>query len=171
MKKTELAPAQDSLLRITRKKSKSTLENIAKHAFKQKAINGITKLDIRRFLNDCKLKPVGERNMLRNLSVFIYLGRESTPHAGEPVSWHGGRRAASCRMRIYFDENFSPHLVAGIRAIHDGRRSEDVTVASWRMNFAAGPRTKAEVLLNCGANSSSLPSLEVPEIRPLKTVE
>ena len=38
---------------------------------KRKAINGITSLDIRRFLNDCKLKPVGERNMLRNLSVLF----------------------------------------------------------------------------------------------------
>jgi hypothetical protein len=35
-------------------------------------------------------------------------------------------------MRIYFDENFSPHLVAGIRAIQDGRRSEDVALFdSW----------------------------------------
>jgi integrase len=40
-------------------------------ADRRKAINGITKLDIRRFLNDCKLKPVGERNMLRNLSVLF----------------------------------------------------------------------------------------------------
>ena len=40
-------------------------------ADKRKAIDGITKLDIRRFLNDCKLKPVGERNMLRNLSVLF----------------------------------------------------------------------------------------------------
>lgn len=40
-------------------------------ADRRKAINGVTKLDIRRFLNDCKLKPVGERNMLRNISVLF----------------------------------------------------------------------------------------------------
>lgn len=31
-------------------------------------------------------------------------------------------------MRIYFDENFSPHLVAGMQAFQNNRRSEDVTV-------------------------------------------
>ena len=41
-------------------------------------------------------------------------------------------------MRIYFDENFSPHLVAGIRAIQEGRRSEDVTVASVEDEFGRG---------------------------------
>ena len=41
-------------------------------------------------------------------------------------------------MRIYFDENFSPHLVAGIRAIQDGRRSEDVAVASVEDEFDRG---------------------------------
>ncbi len=40
-------------------------------ADKRKAINGVTKLDVRKFLNECKLKPVGERNMLRNLSVLF----------------------------------------------------------------------------------------------------
>ena len=40
-------------------------------ADKRKAINGVTKLDVRRFLNDCNLNPVGERNMLRNLSVLF----------------------------------------------------------------------------------------------------
>jgi Tir chaperone protein (CesT) family len=39
-------------------------------ADKRKAINSLTKVDIRRFLNDCELRPVGERNMLRNLSVL-----------------------------------------------------------------------------------------------------
>ncbi len=41
-------------------------------------------------------------------------------------------------MRIYFDENFSPHLVAGIRTIQDGRRSEDVAVASVEDEFGRG---------------------------------
>jgi integrase/recombinase XerD len=40
-------------------------------AEKRKAINGVTGLDVRRFLNECRLKPVGERNMLRNLSVLF----------------------------------------------------------------------------------------------------
>jgi integrase len=38
---------------------------------KRKAINGVTALDVRKFLNECKLKPIGERNMLRNLSVLF----------------------------------------------------------------------------------------------------
>lgn len=38
---------------------------------KKKEINGIGKPDVRKFLNDCSLKPVGERNMLRNLSVLF----------------------------------------------------------------------------------------------------
>src|ERR1700704_1779053 len=41
-------------------------------------------------------------------------------------------------MKIYFDENFSPHLVAGIRAIQDGRPSEDVAVASVEDEFGRG---------------------------------
>ena len=40
-------------------------------ADKRKAINSLTKVDIRRVLNDCELRPVGERNMLRNLSVLF----------------------------------------------------------------------------------------------------
>lgn len=31
-------------------------------------------------------------------------------------------------MRIYFDENFSPSLVDGLRRIQDGRRADDITV-------------------------------------------
>lgn len=41
-------------------------------------------------------------------------------------------------MRIYFAENFSPHLVAGIRAIQGGLRSEDVVVASVEEEFGRG---------------------------------
>lgn len=40
-------------------------------ADKRKGINTITQLDVRRFLNECNLKPLGERNMLRNLSVLF----------------------------------------------------------------------------------------------------
>ena len=31
-------------------------------------------------------------------------------------------------MRIYFDENFSPSLVAGIQKLQDGRKSDGITV-------------------------------------------
>ncbi len=41
-------------------------------------------------------------------------------------------------MRIYFDENFSPHLVEGIRQIQDGRKSEGVSVCSVKEEFGAG---------------------------------
>jgi hypothetical protein len=41
-------------------------------------------------------------------------------------------------MRIYFDENFSPRLVAGIREFQNARRSEDVTVCSVEEEFGRG---------------------------------
>ena len=41
-------------------------------------------------------------------------------------------------MRLYFDENFSPHLVKGMRAIQDGRWSEGVTVTSVEEEFGRG---------------------------------
>ena len=41
-------------------------------------------------------------------------------------------------MRIYFDENFSPHLVAGMQAFQNNRRSEDVTVLSVVEDFGRG---------------------------------
>lgn len=41
-------------------------------------------------------------------------------------------------MRIYFDENFSPHLVEGIRQIQEGRKSEDVSVCSVSEEFGRG---------------------------------
>ncbi len=43
-------------------------------------------------------------------------------------------------MRIYFDENFSPHLVAGMQAIQDGRRSEGVIVESVEKEFGRGAK-------------------------------
>lgn len=33
-------------------------------------------------------------------------------------------------MRIYFDENFSPHIIKGFAALQDGRKSEDIQVFS-----------------------------------------
>ena len=41
-------------------------------------------------------------------------------------------------MRIYFDENFSLHLIEGIRSFQDGRPSEDVTVTSIEEDFGRG---------------------------------
>lgn len=41
-------------------------------------------------------------------------------------------------MRIYFDENFSPHLIGGIKLIQDGRRSEGVDVLSVVTEFGRG---------------------------------
>ncbi len=38
-------------------------------------------------------------------------------------------------MRVYFDENFSPHLVAGMRSLQDGRKSEGITVSSIAEEF------------------------------------
>lgn len=41
-------------------------------------------------------------------------------------------------MRIYFDENFAPHLVAGMRSFQDGRKSEGITVSSIAEEFERG---------------------------------
>ncbi len=41
-------------------------------------------------------------------------------------------------MRIYFDENFSPALVDGLRRIQEGRRSDDITVCSVSEEFTRG---------------------------------
>jgi hypothetical protein len=43
-------------------------------------------------------------------------------------------------MRIYFDENFSPHLVSGVRAFQDGRKSEGVVVCSVAEEFGRGTK-------------------------------
>jgi hypothetical protein len=41
-------------------------------------------------------------------------------------------------MRIYFDENFSPSLVAGIQKLQDGRKSDGITVHSVIAEFGKG---------------------------------
>lgn len=41
-------------------------------------------------------------------------------------------------MRIYFDENFSPSLVAGMQKFQDGRKSEAFTVHSVKDEFGEG---------------------------------
>lgn len=41
-------------------------------------------------------------------------------------------------MRIYFDENFSPSLIEGLKRIQDGRRSDDIDVCSVADEFGRG---------------------------------
>jgi hypothetical protein len=41
-------------------------------------------------------------------------------------------------MRIYFDENFSPNLVAGMQALQDGRKAEGFSVHSVKDDFGRG---------------------------------
>jgi hypothetical protein len=41
-------------------------------------------------------------------------------------------------MRIYFDENFSPSLVAGIQKLQDGRKSDGITAHSVIDEFGKG---------------------------------
>lgn len=41
-------------------------------------------------------------------------------------------------MRIYFDENFSPALITGLKRIQEGRRSEDIDVCSVKDEFCQG---------------------------------
>ena len=41
-------------------------------------------------------------------------------------------------MRIYLDENFSPHLIAGMRSFQEARRSEDTAVCSVEDEFGRG---------------------------------
>lgn len=43
-------------------------------------------------------------------------------------------------MRLYFDENFSPSLIEGIRIIQDGRKSDDITVCSVEEEFSRGAK-------------------------------
>ena len=71
---------EEALAEKSRSKRPSYLEDLGKRwrrferwlpSEKRKAINGVTALDVRKFLNECKLKPIGERNMLRNLSVLF----------------------------------------------------------------------------------------------------
>src|SRR4051812_18165051 len=46
-------------------------------------------------------------------------------------------------MRFYFDENFSPHLVGGMRIFQEGRRSEGVSVSSIREEFGQGAKDES----------------------------
>ena len=41
-------------------------------------------------------------------------------------------------MKIYFDENFSPNLIAGFRAFQEGRKGEEFEVCSVVDEFGRG---------------------------------
>ena len=41
-------------------------------------------------------------------------------------------------MRIYFDENFSPALIEGLRRIQEGRRRDGIEVCSVKEEFGQG---------------------------------
>ena len=43
-------------------------------------------------------------------------------------------------MRLYFDENFSPALISGLRTIQDGRKSDDILVCSVAEEFGRGAK-------------------------------
>ena len=51
---------------------------------KRKAMNAVTKLDFKRFLQNCNLNPIGERNMLRNLSPLFTWAVENGHMAENP---------------------------------------------------------------------------------------
>jgi hypothetical protein len=43
-------------------------------------------------------------------------------------------------MRLYFDENFSPALISGLRTIQDGRKKDDILVCSVAEEFGRGAK-------------------------------
>jgi hypothetical protein len=47
-------------------------------------------------------------------------------------------RKSHGRVRIYFDENFSPHLIRAFAALQDGRAREDIQVLSIAGEFGKG---------------------------------
>jgi integrase len=104
---------------------------------RRKAINGITGVDIRKFLNECKLKPVGERNMLRNLSVLFSWAvnqhhMAENPCLGMTVEEATGKKSA---VRILSIEEARKllHLAAtGFKV-----EAEEHEKRSWREKFGA----------------------------------
>ena len=108
-------------------------------ADKRKAINGITRLDIRRFLNDCKLKPVGERNMLRNLSVLFSWAVNQHHMAENPclgmVVEESPRRKSAVRILSIEEARKLLHLVAAGFKVEAEEREK----SSWREKFGAFP--------------------------------
>ena len=106
-------------------------------ADKRKTINGITTLDIRKFLNNCKLKPVGERNMLRNLSVlFTWAVNQhhmaENPCLGMPVD-ESAKKKSTVRILSIEEARKLLHLVATGFALEADEHEKD----AWRERFGA----------------------------------
>jgi len=106
-------------------------------ADRRKAINGITKLDVRKFLNECKLKPVGERNMLRNLSVLFSWAvnqqhMSENPCLGITVEESTTKKGA-VRILLIEEARKLLHLVAGGFKVEAGEREKDF----WREKYGA----------------------------------
>ena len=104
---------------------------------KLKAINGITKLDIRRFLNDCKLNPMGERNMLRNLSVLFSWAvnqhhMAENPCLGMTVEESTTKRSVVRILSIEEARELLHLVAAGFKVEADEREKN-----SWREKFGA----------------------------------
>ena len=106
-------------------------------AEKRKAINGVTSLDVRKFLNACNLNPMGERNMLRNLSVLFSWAvnqhhMTENPCLGMTVEESTTKKSA---VRILSIEEARKllHLVAvGFKI-----EAEEREKSSWRKKFGA----------------------------------
>ena len=104
---------------------------------KRKAINGITRLDVRRFLNDCKLKPVGERNMLRNLSVLFSWAvnqhhMAENPCLGMTVEESTTKKSAVRILSIEEARKLLHLVAAGFKV-----EAEEWEKNSWREKFGA----------------------------------
>jgi len=106
-------------------------------ADKRKAINGITSHDLRKFLNACKLAPVGEKNMLRNLSVlFSWAVKQhhmtSNPCVGMKVESTAKTKEA---VRILSVEEAKKLLTLCKKGFHIEASQEEKT--EWREKFGA----------------------------------
>jgi integrase len=104
---------------------------------KRKTINGITKLDIRKFLNDCKLKPVGERNMLRNLSVLFSWAvnqhhMAENPCLGMTIEESTTKKSVVRILSIEESRELLHLVAAGFKVEADEREKN-----SWREKFGA----------------------------------
>jgi integrase len=106
-------------------------------ADRRTAINGITRLDIRRFLNDCKLRPIGERNMLRNLSVLFSWAVNQHHMAENPclgiVLEESTTRKSAVRILSIEEVRKLLHLVAEGFTVEADEREKN----SWREKFGA----------------------------------
>jgi integrase len=106
-------------------------------ADKRKAVNAVTKLDVRKFLNDCNLKPVGERNMLRNLSVLFSWAVNQQHMTENPC------------LGITVEESTVKKFAVRILSLEEARKllhlaaagfkveAEDHEKATWREKFGA----------------------------------